>query len=190
MPNTFFIGDTHFGHANILTFKDNDGAPLRSFDSVEEMDEHMIERWNSVVNRNDVIYHMGDVAMNRKYLALLGRCRGRKKLVRGNHDTAPLRFYTRHFDQIHGVKVFAIPRELGGGSFIATHIPIHSGSMGRFKVNVHGHLHCNLVQKERLRAGEWWGHTDPDERYINVCVEQINYTPISIDEIYQRIEKL
>lgn len=185
MPNTFFIGDTHFGHANILTFKDNDGNPLRPFASVEEMDEHMIEKWNEVVRPQDVIYHMGDIAMNRKHLVYLERCNGRKKLVRGNHDTAPLRFYVRHFDQIHGVKVFAIPKDKGGGGFIATHIPIHEGSFSRFRANVHGHLHCNKVTKWKAAYGPV-----PDERYINVCVEQINYTPIAIEEIYDRIDLL
>jgi hypothetical protein len=39
MANIFVISDTHFGHSGIITFKKEDGSPLRNFESVEEMDE-------------------------------------------------------------------------------------------------------------------------------------------------------
>ena len=188
MPNTFFIGDTHFGHANILTFKDNDGKTLRPFASVEEMDETMIDNWNRVVGADDVIYHLGDVAMNRKHLALLERCNGRKKLIRGNHDTAPMRFYLRHFEQIHGAKVFSMPKDMGGGGFIATHIPVHEQSLGRNRANIHGHLHCNFITIIEYKSRVSYIIKDP--RYMNLCVEQINYTPIPISEIHKRIAAL
>ena len=55
MANIFFISDTHFGHAGILSFKREDGSPLRDFLSVEEMDEHMVERWNSRAAASGVI---------------------------------------------------------------------------------------------------------------------------------------
>lgn len=64
MAERFFISDTHFSHARILEFESDDGRPVRSgFSSVEEMDEAMIERWNSVVGPKDKVYHLGDVAI-------------------------------------------------------------------------------------------------------------------------------
>ena len=38
----------------------------------------------------------------------------------------------------------------------------------RVKVNAHGHLHANIIDHPKYR---------------NVCVECLNYTPISIDEV-------
>lgn len=187
MNEMFFISDTHFGHANILNFTTYEGERLRHFDTVEEMDEHMVKQWNDTVGPNDTVYHLGDVTMNAKFLPIVGRLNGRKKLVRGNHDTAKLSKYSQFFVQIHGAKVFAMPRKYGGG-FIATHIPIHEQSLARFKANVHGHLHANNVLMSK-----WYTKKDvikvEDPRYINVSVEQINYTPIHFDAIVERIQE-
>ena len=56
--NVFFTSDTHFGHKNLL--KIGKGRP---FDTIEEHDEALIENWNKVVKPNDLVYHLGDVAM-------------------------------------------------------------------------------------------------------------------------------
>ena len=60
------ISDTHFNHSNILTFSDKVGNPVRAFSSVEEMNEIMIDRWNSVVKPGDKVYHLGDVLFGDK----------------------------------------------------------------------------------------------------------------------------
>jgi len=69
MSNPFLISDTHFGHANILTFKKKDGTLLRSgFKDITDHDLELVKRWNSVVAPNDKVYHLGDVGRyeNRK----------------------------------------------------------------------------------------------------------------------------
>ncbi len=78
----WFTSDTHFGHANIIKFC---GRP---WDSVEEMNEGIIERWNSVVDKDDTVFHLGDVALGPIHdsLALIKRLNGYKYLVPGNHD--------------------------------------------------------------------------------------------------------
>lgn len=167
MGNTFFISDTHFGHRNIITFKDDDDKPLRPFDSVEEMDETMVANWNGTVKPQDTVYHLGDVVINRKALAILWRLNGRKILIKGNHDIFKLKDYVQHFDDIRAYKV------MPAHGIICSHIPIHPESLARWKVNIHGHLHSNTL---------------PDKRYFSVCVEQINYTPISFDEILERVK--
>lgn len=155
----FLISDTHFGHANIIKYAE------RPFDSVEEMNEAMVENWNSVVKQGDKVYHLGDVTMNSKSLDILSRLNGRKVLIKGNHDTQKLKFYTPHFYDIRG------SHELD--NFILTHIPVALEQSARYpQGNIHGHLH------EKNMDNHW---------YINVSVEQINYTPIAFDDIRQRI---
>lgn len=179
----FFISDTHFGHANILNFKRADGTPLRSFASVEEMDEHMVDCHNSVVRPQDKVYHLGDVALHKRFLPILKRLNGHKRLVRGNHDMEDTKELMNYFEEIYGVRVFA---KYG---FICSHIPIHPNSLGRWKANVHGHLHSNLVVRQVVDPLTDMFHDIPDERYINVSVEQINYTPISMEELIERLPK-
>ena len=57
MENIFFTSDHHFGHTNIIKFSE------RPFDSVEEMDEELIKRWNSKIGKNDKVYHLGDLGL-------------------------------------------------------------------------------------------------------------------------------
>lgn len=181
MPNTFFISDTHFGHKNIITFKTGDNKPLRDFASVEEMDECMVTRWNSVVKSQDTIYHLGDVVINRKALPILDRLNGRKVLIKGNHDIFKLKDYVKYFDDIRAYKVMT------EDGIICSHIPIHPESLSRWKLNLHGHLHSNMIKKTTsyydMEAHMVKWHEIPDYRYMCISVEQINYTPISLDEI-------
>jgi calcineurin-like phosphoesterase family protein len=170
MANIFFISDTHFGHENTWKkFKLEDGVtPLRPFSSTEEMDETMVENWNRVVQPSDHVYHLGDVVMHRKHLPTLARLNGHKRLVRGNHDIFPTKTFLEYFDEIYGVRTFP------GSGLILSHIPLHPGSLGTRWINVHGHLH---------------GKTLDDNRYFSVCVEQTNYTPVSLDWVCSVIKE-
>jgi calcineurin-like phosphoesterase family protein len=160
--SAFFISDTHFGHSNILKFQDADGKPVRTFSSVEEMDETMVERWNKTVCAKDTVYHLGDVAIRRQSLGIMERLNGRKVLLKGNHDIYKLKDYALHFDDIRAYKVY--PDE----GIICSHIPLHLTQVTRFGLNVHGHMHTNTIA---------------NECYLNVCVEQTDYRPVSLDEI-------
>lgn len=168
MSRTFLISDTHFGHSNILTFKRDDGTPLRPFSSVEEMDETMIDNWNRVVGKKDKVYHLGDLVFsNRKLQEVMPRLNGTKVLIKGNHDTLKLSQYAQFFKDVRAYHVL--------DKMLLSHIPIHPNSMGKWRANLHGHLHYHLID---------------DERYINLSVEQINYTPIEFEEIRERVKKI
>lgn len=168
MANLFFISDTHFGHASILNFKRDDGSPLRDFSCSEEMDQHIVDKWNSVVRPQDHVYHCGDVAMRREHLHTVGRCNGHKRLVRGNHDIFRTKDYLEYFDEIYASRVL--------DGLIFTHIPIHLSSLGRFTANVHGHVHA---QKQ--------GFIGPN--YYNVSVEVMDYTPVSLEDLKILVRK-
>lgn len=171
MGQAFLISDTHFGHHNICKFLKEDGTKIRPWDSVEEMNEEMIKRWNSVVKPQDKVYHLGDVVINRKALHILARLNGDKVLIKGNHDIFKLQDYTPYFRDIRAYHVM--------NGCILSHVPVHSSALARFGTNIHGHLHQNRVLDK-------WGKIDPN--YLNVCVEQINYTPISLEDAFARIK--
>ena len=179
MKNVWFISDTHFGHANILTFKMEDGTMLREFSCVEEMDEHMVERWNAVVAPNDRVYHLGDVAINKKHISTVSRLNGKKVLILGNHDIYGAKEYLKYFEDVRAYKVY--PQH----GIVCSHIPVHTDNMYRWKLNVHGHTHGNFIQEKYIDLFSRGSceKTKIDPRYLNICVEQINYTPINLDDI-------
>lgn len=186
----FVISDMHLGHTNSWEkFKKADGTPLRPFTSTEEMNEVMIERWNAKVKDNDVVYNLGDVVINKRYLPLLDRLNGSKRLIMGNHDIFGHEEYLKYFKKIAGCRVFV-------DQFIFSHIPLHPDSVtDRFKVNVHGHLHANEVtwQVERStgQAFDAFGPdivNEPDPRYLCVSVEHTNFEPLSFEEVQARID--
>ena len=185
MPSVFLVSDTHFGHTGVCRFTRNDGVTkLRPWDSPEEMDESMIAAWNERVKPTDKVYHLGDVVINRKALKTLSRLNGDKVLIRGNHDIFRDDEYREYFRELRAYHVM--------NGMILSHIPVHSDSLGRFGVNIHGHTHANRVRKARgvdARTGEILYSDEPDVRYHCVCVEQTpDFAPILFEDVIARIE--
>ena len=178
MPSVFLVSDTHFGHTGVCRFVRNDGVTkLRPWDTAEEMDEFMVKAWNEHVRPTDKVYHLGDVVINRKALGIMRRLNGDKVLIRGNHDIFKDTDYREHFRELRAYHVM--------NGMILSHIPIHSESLGRFGVNIHGHLHANRV----MLPGFNGKITDiVDVRYHCVCVEQTDFAPILFEDVIKRIE--
>ena len=183
MPAVWLCSDHHFGHEKTCTvFKRDDGSPLRPFSSAEEMNEELVRRHNERVRPNDKVYFLGDVAIARKSLSVLGRLNGDKVLIRGNHDIFKLEDYTAHFRDIRGYHVM--------DGLILSHVPVHEESLGRFGCSIHGHLHANRVMKPRgvdAKTGEILYGKEIDPRYFNVSVEQIDFAPILFEDVCKRI---
>lgn len=159
----------------MMKFTRADGSPLRVFKDATHMNEYMVMQHNRVVQPNDKVYFLGDLAMSKKFLPILHRMKGEKILIRGNHDMETADKYMIYFKDVRG------SHQLDG--MLLTHIPVHTESLSRWKVNVHGHLHSNRVMT--ACGGKF------DERYQSVCMEQLDdYTPISLEELKARIGKL
>jgi calcineurin-like phosphoesterase family protein len=188
----YVISDLHLGHEKCCTtFKRNDGTPLRPFANADEMDSEFIKRWNAVVRPQDKVYVLGDVAINERYLDLIKLLNGKLRLIGGNHDIFRTKAYLEAgFKEIRGVRVF---RERDGmPNCVLTHVPIHPDCLARWGVNVHGHLHANLIR--RKVPHKWWeiwkrGKTEIDPRYVSACVEMVDYTPILLTELVKRAGK-
>lgn len=183
MAATFLVSDTHFGHFGVCKFLRDDGVTkLRPWDNPDEMDEAMVKAWNETVRPNDKVYHLGDVVINRRALKTLARLNGDKVLIRGNHDIFRDEEYREYFRELRAYHVL--------NGMILSHIPVHSESLGRFGVNIHGHLHANRVKKPLkvdIKTGDIVYGTEPDVRYHCVCVEQTDFRPILLEDVYKRI---
>ena len=175
MPSVFLVSDTHFGHAGVCKFTTQTGEKLRPWTDPDEMDEEMVKRWNETVKPTDKVYHLGDVVINRKALGIMRRLNGDKVLIRGNHDIFKDDDYRQHFRELRAYHVM--------NGMILSHIPLHPESLGRFGVNIHGHLHSNRVMMDNGYGGQVL-----DPRYHSVCVEQTDFRPILFETVIQKIK--
>ena len=174
----YVISDLHLGHKAILQYR-------TQFTSLDDMHDTIINNWNSVVTPQDKVYILGDVAWNKQALALLNIMNGKKILIKGNHDILPLKEYLKYFEDIRGAMEYK--------SCILTHIPVHESQLERFKLNIHGHLHNEKVIDTayyvsalcggRLTIKQFEEKDFTHKKYINVCCEQVNYTPVLLEGI-------
>lgn len=179
----YFIADTHFQHDNIIGYCD------RPFANANEMDEYMIEQWNSVVKPGDTVYHVGDFCFAKEsdYPELSGkerhvktmakfvaRLNGNIVLIRGNHDpksrTAAIE-----------TGIVSCVSELALGDMILTHKP--KLDTPPICVNIHGHTHNKPLQKlDKYNIKDY-------TKFVCVSAELTNYKPISLAELRQRIKQ-
>lgn len=171
---TWLIADTHFGHANILSYE---GRP---WTDITEHDEGIIARWNEVVEPGDTVWHLGDVALRSPgaaYKALVNaiipRLNGRKRLVMGNHDRGRSATWWINAGFREAIKY---PRAVLVDGIMLSHVPMPDLGMP----NIHGHLHSGASDH---RGGLWDAAT-----HQCVSVEQIDFRPVRWDEVVARFE--
>lgn len=158
----FFIADTHFSDTNILIYERN------NFNNILEMNETIINNWNKIVSQTDVVYHLGDVGKPYNYFHHLN---GTKILIKGNHDTLPNQDYIRQgFDEVIDYPIIL------EDFWILSHKPMYVNQYMPY-VNIFGHVHNNPIYNK-------YSH-----KHFCVCVERINYTPISFGTIKYHIEE-
>lgn len=150
----YFIADTHFNHENIIKYCD------RPFSNAKEMNEYIIQKWNSVVNEDDIVYHLGDVGFGTTEMLkeLISRLNGTKILLRGNHD---FKRGVNGWKEVGFSEVYKKKIELG--NLILTHEPIEILEDG--KINVFGHIH-NKPLGERFNK----------ENHICISCDVVDYT--------------
>lgn len=174
----WFCSDLHLGHSNMYKFTNYDGTKCRPWDNYEEAEEYMLQEFNKVLKPQDTLYILGDVASKTDrasyFFNALVPCR--RILLMGNHDNKiGFKFLSKYFNEIRGAYNLE--------NYIMTHIPVSSGSKGRFKRNLHGHTHSNLITIDN-------NGKIPDPWYRNVCVERTGFKLINFSEIKTETEKL
>jgi len=149
----FFIADTHFGHRAICKYR-------TEFSSPQEHDEYIISRINSVVKKaKHQLWLLGDICIKNSeydFTTLLKRLNGTLHIITGNHDYLPA------YEGYHVAN--ALTKKY---KFWLSHCPIHPEEL-RGVPNISGHVHYKTID---------------DPRYLNVCCEAINYTPINLDDV-------
>lgn len=156
----YFIADTHFGHSNIIRYRDQ-------FSSIEEHDAAIMDNILSVVGKRDSLYILGDAFVGPSSYRQLGELVERVEhlhVVMGNHcderkGSPTVRTLASVCKSVSGMKRYK-------NSWL-THAPIHPDEL-RGKINVHGHVHANVLD---------------DERYVCVSCEAINYKPVNFASI-------
>jgi calcineurin-like phosphoesterase family protein len=159
-----FIADLHLSHTNM--------ALHRGFSTVEEHDEHIIEKWNSTVHKRDVTYILGDITMEKSSpYHMIDRLNGIKHVVLGNHDRQQdVKKLLEHVNSVAGMIQYK--------GVMLTHCPIHPMELDyRFNRNIHGHIH----EKQVMKMLDGW--EEIDERYICVSCERVDYTPKTLEEL-------
>ena len=145
----FVIADLHFDHGKV--------AQHRGFADRDAHNAALIEAWNSVVSKKDVVYVLGDV-WDCAYLRLAN---GTKKLAMGNHDQEKMERYLGVFTKVRSYFEY--------DNCLLSHIPVHPNQFGRYRLNVHGHMHAHKLD---------------DPRYVCVSVEQCpGFAPVLLNSV-------
>ena len=148
MSKIFVCSDLHFNHDRAFVYEP------RGFQSVEEMNEAIIERHNSKVSPEDEVYICGDLCLGggglevmEENIALIERLNGRIHVILGNHDTpARIKMYAlcKNIEEV----VYATMIHYKGYHFYLSHFPTLTANLDDDKplkarvINICGHNHA------------------------------------------------
>lgn len=176
MNNIFFTADLHLGHNNIRKHC------KRPWSTIEEMDEGIITRWNTIVNSRDLVYVVGDFAMPKKitdvpsmklYNRYISRLKGKKIIVLGNHDKMSQDVYSNFTEVYPGLKDIKIEHQ----KITLCHYPMRSwNSSFHGAWHFFGHVH-----------GRTPDHVTSLSTDVGVDVKDWNYTPIPWDVLKKKM---
>ena len=181
----FYVADLHIGHANVIKY-DN-----RPFADINEMNNTIIEHWNSRVRTTDTVYILGDFiwAKESEWPYYVMPLAGIKVLIRGNHDPTHFSATTKHcFAEITNLKEIVD----GDRNVIMCHYPIPFFRKGFSPTSymLYGHVHQTkeyeyLKEMRKTILANANGYGTPSGNFINVgaMVPYMNYMPRTLDEI-------
>lgn len=189
---TFFTSDWHIGHEAAIRFDE------RPFQSLYQMHNTLIARYNATVPINGVCYFLGDVGNKHEDVRkVISSLNGTKVLVLGNHDGKMTSMYNCGFD----VVVYSASIYIGDDKVNMTHCPyigIKREDTSKMKdptENWHGEnrekhrRHAMMDDGGFLLHGHIHSRKDKEQskkilgRQFDVGVTANNYTPVSISSI-------
>ena len=184
--NIYFISDFHVGHANVIKFDS------RPFKDTDEMHVELIKRWNSVIDDDDIVYYLGDLAFCRDEIAkwFAYSLKGKIHFIKGNHDKLrKIRNFGR-WEEVYeyGTEIFIKDEDLksargmsGYQQIIMSHYPILSWNRSHYgSWHLHGHCHGSLMKSNQ----DYY-----KRKVMDVGCNVIDYTPISYSEVKEIMSK-
>lgn len=171
----WFTSDLHFYHDKDFIYRE------RRCSSIEEMNEEIIKKHNSIVGKNDTVYILGDCGLGSDTQAIidcLTQLNGELILIIGNHDTDNRVSMYQEANIFKEIK-YADRLTYKKRKFFISHYPMLTGDLDsnpkdrkeKF-YNIHGHLHSRRHFHDEL----------PSNCFQVSMESNLNY-PISIDEI-------
>ena len=194
----YYISDLHlFCKSQTQQGANYDNRP---FETVEEMNNYILKRWNARITNADTVYILGDVALrggNGPLIGLVSQLKGKKILVRGNHDDIRDYRYALLFDEI--VHYAEVTENVNGKAqkLCLMHYPILMwNGQHRGTILLYGHTHNSVEDTffqdciRRMNASEELSlrrHGGQHIRAVNVgaCMPWMNYTPRTLKEILE-----
>ena len=178
----FVTSDLHFNHDREFVWK------VRGYESVYEMNEAIVERFNSVVQPGDDVYILGDLCLGgggpailADNKALIERLNGRLHIIRGNHDTEPrVRMYETCANVVDIVK-WADMLHYKGYHFYLSHFPTLTGNLEKESLK---QCTCNLFGHTHQTTNF---HLDMPFMY-HVGVDSHNCYPMNLDDIINEMK--
>lgn len=170
----FFTADLHFHHTNIIKYCD------RPYETVHEMNEDLIKKWNERISKHDEVYILGDISLGKEEETYntLKRLNGKKYLVYGNHDNRIVRKSEKIKSLFEWCKDIAeIYIKVSGEKkrLILCHYALRTWNKSyKYSWQLYGHSHGLLEE-------------DPDLLSFDVGVDCNNYTPLSEEEVIKKL---
>lgn len=164
----YFTSDTHFHHNNIIKYCN------RPFNNINDMNNTIINNWNTVIKKEDTVYHLGDFCLSNddEIKNTYNLLNGHIILIRGNHDRKPVKFYENI-----GFKVLThAPIILDEYKLMLSHVPLPDTKIKDEYINLHGHIHNKKISQD-------YPKNYSEKTHINLSVDVTNFKPISLDEI-------
>lgn len=174
---TFFTSDTHFDDEFAISYFN------RPFQSVDEMNAVMVERWNSVVTEKDTVYHLGDFTLDdiHHFTKLADQLNGSIKILPGSHDGP----WLKDFVSSDKIQVIA--------PLVSVEFPeITIGNQPQVIVM----CHYSMQVWDRSNQGSWhlFGHSHGKLKGIglsfDVGVDCTEFTPLSLEAIAANMAQL
>ena len=166
----FFTADNHFDHANSIRLCN------RPYESVEHMNEDMIEKWNNKLTNNDDIIIAGDMFFrSQDPEAILRRLKGKKHLIIGNHDTWIKKVdVDKYFKE---VSHYLVTND-GRHGLVICHYPQVSWPHAQRFYMVHGHIHADT-------RSDYWPLLVARDRVLNAGVDINGFEPVTFEEMLE-----
>lgn len=174
----WLIGDAHFDHTNIIKYCN------RPFVSTKEMNEYILHNWCTTITSDDIVYFLGDMAFgrgSRKPKWWASQLSGKLIWIKGSHDKG-IRV-TQECTFVGNPGLYNVKRVVkyevvscDGIEFMLVHDVFDAVVNGWNGWVIRGHCHDNQPHLDRAR------------RRVNVSVEVIDYTPISLAQVVREVK--